>query len=224
MNRILIGVNAILVVAVGFLFYKVNSLNKPSEETEEKQEITETKSKDTASPTPKAVTANIATPPTGKIAYINIDVINEESEEVKDLVAEAKRSKSNIEASIEHLSRQYQTKLQEYEASAKAGVAPPNVMQEKEKEIIAIEKEAQNKQIQADNFAIAINEKNMAFQKNLKDFLMKWNNGRYDYILSYSESVPTMLLGNASLDVTGEVMAKVNEVYLAKKTSGKKKK
>jgi Skp family chaperone for outer membrane proteins len=222
MNKVLIGVNAALVLAVAFLFYKVNSLDGSAESTESK-EVAEVKSKDSVIPEKKIESTGVATPPTGKIAFINIDVINEESEEVKDLVEEAKRSKAGIEGTLERLSQEHAQKMQEYEASAKAGIAPPNVMQEKEKAIIAIEKEAQNKQIQADNLAMKINEKNFAFQQNLKNFLVKWNDGRYDYILSYSESVPTMLLGNASLDVTREVIKMVNEEYMAKKSTAKKK-
>lgn len=222
MNKILIGVNAALVLAVGYLFFKINS---PESEinSEKKEESTQTAKPDTTKNKSALVTPGVATTPTGKIAFINIDIINEESEEIKDLVAEAKRSKSNMEAGIERLSMEYQKKMEEYQTSAKSGIAPQSEMAAKEKEIMAIEKEAQNKQIQIDNFTMAINEKNAAFQQGLKNFLVKWNEGRYDYILTYSDAVPTMLLGNANLDITREVIEKVNEEYLAKKQSKNKK-
>lgn len=222
MNKTLIGVNAVFAIAIAFLFYKVSKVDGGT--------TTETKTETSQSKTPEAPKqSTLSTPgeavtPTGKIAFINIDIINDESEEIKDLVAEAKRSKAAMEGSIERLSMDYQRKMEEYQASAKAGIAPESEMQAKQKEIMAIEKEAQNKQIQIDNFTIAINEKNMAFQQGLKNFLVKWNAGRYDYIFSYSESVPTMLLGNASLDVTKEVISLVNEEYLKRKEESKKKK
>ena len=223
MNKALITLNVILVLAVAFLFYKVNSIGKP-DSSDEKSETEISPKENPSKTTSTLVTPGIATPPTGKIAFINIDVINEESEEVKDLVAEAKRSKSNMEASIERLSMDYQKKMEEYQASAKAGIAPESEMMVKQKEIMAIEKEAQNKQIQIDNFTMSINEKNAAFQQGLKNFLVKWNEGKYDYILTYSDAVPTMLLGNASLDITRAVIGKVNEEYNLKKESAKKKK
>jgi outer membrane protein len=219
MNKGLIGLNAALVIAVAFLFYKVNNLTK-SEEPEKKQEVVKAEE-------PKAktiVTPGESTPATGKIAFINIDVINEQSEEVKDLVTEAKRSKGNMEAGIERLSMEYQKKMEEYQKSAKAGIAPESEMMAKQKEIMEIEKEAQNKQLQIDNFTMSINEKNMNFQNNLKNFLVKWNNGRYDFIFSYSDAVPTMLLGNGTLDVTKEVISQVNDEYLAKKAANSPKK
>ena len=222
MNKVLIGLNAFLVLAVLFLFYKINSIGTDSSNPIKEKEITEPKKSDSLNISKPLV--NIATPPTGKIAFVNIDIINEESIEVGDLVNEAKRSKSNIEASVQHLSMEYQKKMEEYQMSAKAGIAPANEMQAKEKEIMAIENEAKNKQLQMDNLSMSLNEKNAAFQQGLKAFLLKWNEGKYDYILTYSEAVPNMLLGNASLDITREIIGKVNAEYKLKKESSKIKK
>jgi outer membrane protein len=224
MNKILLALNAFLVLAVAFLFYKVNSIGGSSSDNETKKEITENKTEDSTKTTSKIDVINVATPPTGKIAFINIDVINEQSLEIADLVNELKRSKSNIEASVQSLSMQYQKKMQEYEASAKAGIAPQSELEAKGREIQAIEKEAQNKQLQMDNLSMTMNEKNGAFQQGLKAFLVKWNDGRYDYILTYSDAVPTLLLGNASLDITKEVIEKVNAEYKSKKEQSKSKK
>lgn len=221
MNKILLGVNAFLVLAVAFLFYKVNSIGGSAETKDVKKE--NTNSGDSAKKTNTDV-VNVATPPTGKIAFVNIDIINEQSLEVGDMVNELKRSKANIEASVQSLSMQYQKKMQEYEASAKAGIAPQSELEAKGREIQAIEKEAQNKQLQMDNLSMTMNEKNGTFQQNLKSFLVKWNDGKYDYILTYSDAVPTLLLGNASLDITKEIMEKVNAEYKAKKDESKIKK
>lgn len=206
MNKILIGVNATLVIAVAFLFFKLNS-----KQDVVKQDIIESnidQSAKSAKPAEKK-----GTTPTGKIAYVNIDRLNEESLEIADLVAESKRRKAAIEASVENLNMQYQKKVSEYQTSAKAGIAPPAEMQAKEKEIIGIEKEAQNKQLQMENLSLDINDKNASFQKNVRDFLSNWNAGRFDYILSYSEAVPSMLLGNTSLEITNEIITELNNEY-----------
>jgi outer membrane protein len=220
MNKILIGVNAVLVVAVAFLFYKVNTISDKEVASEEKLGKADLAKHDTAAGKPSIVSA--ATPPTGKIAFINIDILNEQCQEVNDLVAEAKSKKANIEASVQSLSVKYQAKMEEYQRSAKAGIAPQSQLDALAKEIQSIEKEAQNKQLQMDNLSDNIGRKNADFQTNLKEFLVRWNDGRYDYILSYSDAVPTMLLGNASLDITREVIDKVNEEYRAKKADLKK--
>lgn len=214
MNKIIIGVNALLIAAVGFLFYKVNTLNGSSQE---KQEIVEEAKTENKSEKEKPLEA-VGNAPTGKIAFVNIDILNDKSLEVIDLIAESKRRKTSIEASVENLSMQYQKKVEEFQMSQKAGIAPQSELEAKAREIQSIEKEAQNKQIQMDNLSIDIGEKNATFQKNVKEFLIKWNNGKYDYILSYSDAVPTMLLGNATLDITNQIVDEFNAEYKARKS------
>ncbi|MEI8137504.1 MAG: OmpH family outer membrane protein, partial [Bacteroidota bacterium] len=212
---VIIGVNALLIAAVGFLFYKVNNLNCTVSETQEI--VGESKTEKTISTKPVEPVGNI---PTGKIAFVNIDILNDKSLEVIDLIAESKRRKASIEASVENLSMQYQKKVEEFQMSQKAGIAPQSELEAKAREIQSIEKEAQNKQIQMDNLTNDIGEKNASFQKNVKDFLIKWNEGKYDYILSYSDAVPTLLLGNATLDITNQIVDQFNAEY--KQRKGKK--
>jgi outer membrane protein len=213
MNKILIGVNVVLVAAVAFLFFKINSLSPatPAAVETEKQALPETKAE------PVATVKQVGNIPTGKIAYINIDELNEKSIEINDMINEAKKRRNNIEGSLENLNMQYQKKMEEYQSSAKAGLASPADMQMKEKEILAIEKEAQNKQLQMENLTMDISEKNTTFQKNVKNFLIKWNAGKFDYILSYSDAVPSMLLGNTSLEITNEVIEELNNEYKQRK-------
>lgn len=220
MNKLLLVLNALLIIAVAFLFYKINSLSgykSGDEKTDVNAEIkTDTVKK-------QIIPVAIGTPPTGKIAYLNLDVLNESSLEVLDLVKEAKNRKAGIEASLETLSMNYQKKMQEYQVSAKAGIASESEMEGKAREIQALEKDAQNKQLQMDNLTNDIGEKNALFQQTIKSFLVKWNSGKYDYILSYSDAVPTMLVGNATLDITTEVVELINNEYKAKKASVSKK-
>ena len=92
MNKIIIGVNALLIAAVGFLFYKVNTLNGSSQE---KQEIVEEAKTENKSEKEKPLEA-VGNAPTGKIAFVNIDILNDKSLEVIDLIAESKRRKTSI--------------------------------------------------------------------------------------------------------------------------------
>lgn len=209
MNKILIGVNAILIAAVVFLFFKVNSLSPAATEASAPDK------EDVAAPKKEPVinVKQVGNAPTGKIAYINIDELNEKSIEINDMINDAKKRRNNIEGSLENLNMQYQKKMEDYQNSAKAGIASQSDMQMKEKEILAIEKEAQNKQLQMESLTMDISEKNTAFQKNVKNYLIKWNEGRFDYILSYSDAVPSMLLGNTSLEITKEIIDALNAEY-----------
>lgn len=219
MNKILIVMTSVLLAAVVFLFVKVFSGHAPAVAG-----TADTPAADTAvtagkNPEPVKQESNV---PTGKIAFVNIDELNEKSLEIKDLVAESKRRQSGIESSVESLQRRYQQKVEEFQRSQQAGIAPESELRAKAKEIEEIEREAANKQMQMDNLTMDISEKNNAFQRTVREFLVKWNNGRYDYILTYSEALPTLLLGNASLEVTDEVIEGLNRDYKTKKSATKK--
>ena len=213
MNKFLISFLALLTFAVIFLFFKLNSLQSSGNKIEESG----IEKSDSIKKGSSKVFNQIESIPTGKIAYLNIDRLNEESLEIADLVSETKRRKANIEASVESLSMQYRKKVEAYQLSAKAGIASQNELKIAENEIMALEKEAQNKQLQMDNLSMDINEKNAKFQKNVRDFLVQWNNGKFDYIFSYSESVPSMLLGNKILEVTDVVIKEINTEYKSRK-------
>lgn len=221
MNKILIAVNVLLLAAVVFLFVKVY---QPAQ-AEVSPEVATEEVPDKKTDMP-ADTSSVKTPvqagnaPTGRIAYVNIDRLNEESLEIIDLIAETTRRKNNIEASMEALNQQYQKKVEDFQMSQKAGIATENDMRMKAREIETIEREAQNKQLQMDNLTMDISEKNMKFQDRVRAFLQKWNAGRYDYILSFSEAAPYLLLGNSALEVTNEVITELNTEYKTRK--GKK--
>jgi hypothetical protein len=214
MNKILLVLNAVLIAAVAFLFFKVNALS--SSKPQAQGQSNDNNSEASSQPSTKAIVpqGNI---PTGKIAFVNIDELNEKSLEINDLITEAKKRRGNFEASLENLNMQYQKKMEEYQISAKAGLTPAIEMQMKEKEILMIEKEAQNKQLQMENLSVDINEKNGAFQKTVRNFLIQWNKGRFDYIFSYSEAIPNMLLGNTNLEITPEIIEQLNNEYKQRK-------
>lgn len=213
MNRLSLALNALLVVAVAFLFYKVYA---PAGEANNAESPAETPATLPAKK-PEPIKA-LGNTPTGKIAYVNIDRLNEESLEISDLVKESKRRKENIEGSMESLNMKYQTKMEEFQLLQKGGIAPKSELEAKAREIQNIELEAQNKQLQMDQLGMDLNRKNESFQQSLRRVLQEWNQGRFDYILSYSETIPTMLIGNAELDITAEVIEAVNKEYKQRKT------
>lgn len=212
MNKLLAALTGILTIVVIVLLMKLYNTPTTTEDNYKSEQATEAEAKKETALPPMP-----SSQPTGKIVYVDIDQLNEQSIEVGDLVRDAKRKKEAIEASMEKLQNDYQRKIQDYQAAAKAGIAPASELQATEREILRMEKEASDKQMQMDNLSIEINDKNAQFQKNVKAFLQKWNNGRYDFILSYSEVVPSMLIGNSTLDVTNEVIEELNKDYKAKK-------
>ena len=135
MNKILIAVNALLVIAVGYLFTQIGGGKTAETNPEEtKDEVKK-----------PVIVENKNVPVTGKIAFINIDQINEKSLFVMDMVKKLEKTKNSIEASLENLGMRYEEKVKDYQSSASAGIIPESELAAKAKEIQSIEKDAQGK-------------------------------------------------------------------------------
>lgn len=212
MNKVLLALNGLLIAAVAFLFFKVSSLSSSADSN------AESKTEDNKTP---VVVENKNVPVTGKIAYINIDKINEQSLFVADMVKKLERTKSSIEASLENLGMKYEEKVKDYQSSASAGIIPENELAAKARDIQAIEKDAQGKRVQMDNLGIELNEKNEVFKAEIKNLILEKYSGKFDYVLTYSENVPLIVYGNPAFDVTDEVIVQINEIYKNKKTAKK---
>ena len=110
MKNVLYAIIAALAICVGILFYQVNSLKSGgSTEIENTAENKETK---------KPVIINSATDPlpNAKIAYINIDTLNEKYLFISDYVKVLKNKRIALESQMQVMSQKFQ---EEYEAFIK---------------------------------------------------------------------------------------------------------
>ena len=113
---------------------------------------------------------------------------------------------------------------QDYESaqqSAQAGLLPPAEMENKKRDLERQQKELENKQIQMDKLAVDMQEKNEQLQHDVKSFLTENYEGKYDFIMAYSNAVPTILLANPKLEITHTVLNALNENYKNSKSAKK---
>ena len=208
MKNISLIINGVLAVAVAILFYQVHSLKNgtiaSSEESTEKAQV-------------KPVILSNSTLADSKIAYVNTDSINEHYQYIADFTKVIRNKKASLEAQMQSMTAKFQGEYEAFQQSAQAGVAPQAELQKQQASLERQQQELSNKELQMQNLGIELEEKNMELNKNVKDYLLKINNGRFDYILSYSDLVPTILLTNPKLDITPEVLKGINEEYNAKK-------
>jgi len=203
MKNISLIINGILAVAVGILFYQVQSL-KVASETE--QESVDTKSKPVIIESSTKLTE-------AKIAYVNTDSINEHYAYIADFTKIIRNKKTALEAQMQSMTAKFQQDYEAFQQSARAGVAPQSELQKQQANLERQQQELANKELQMQNLGVELEEKNMELNKNVKDYLLKINNGRFDYILSYSDVMPTILLANPKLDITAEVLKGINDEY-----------
>jgi outer membrane protein len=213
MKNLSLILNGVLAVAVGILFYQVNSLKNVNGSSATIEESTETPIK----PTITASSTNLGD---AKIAYVNTDSLNEKYDYIADFTKVLRGKKVTLEAQMESMTMKFQKEYQEFQQSAQAGIVPQAQLEKQQQGLERQQQELANKELQMQNLGVELEEKNAELNKNVKEFLKRFNNGKFDYILSYSDMVPTILLTNEKLDITKEVLQGLNAEYQSKK--GKK--
>lgn len=211
MKNISLIINGVLAIAVAILFYQVHSLKNSGVSPDNSSSEVAVK------PTIVTSATNLAD---AKIAYVNTDSINEHYDYIADFTKVIRNKKATLESQMHSMTAKFQQDYEAFQQSAQAGVAPQSELQKQQASLERQQQELANKELQMQNLGIELEEKNMELNKSVKDYLVKINNGRFDYILSYSDLMPTILLTNPKLDITTEVLNGINEEY---KNSKKKK-
>lgn len=200
-------INGILAVAVTILFYQVHSL-KNSGDVSSQNEV------ENKNPIIVTSASNLAD---AKIAYINTDSINEHYAYIADFTKVLKSKKSVIESQMQTLTTRFQKDYESFQQSAQAGIASEADLMKQKSNLERQQQDIANKELQMQNLGIELEEKNIELNKNVKDFLAKYNNGKFDYVLSYSDMMPTILLVNPKLDITNDILKGINQEYKNKK-------
>jgi outer membrane protein len=216
MKNVLYAIIAVLAICVGVLFYQVNSLKNGGSTTTENTSEKEKEIK-------KPVIINSASDPlpNAKIAYINIDTLNEKYLFISDYVKVLKNKRIALESQMQVMSQKFQEEYEAAQQSAQAGLLPPAEMENKKRDLERQQRELENKQIQMDKLGVEMQEKNDQLQRDVKNFLVENYEGKYDFIMAYTIAVPTILLANPKLEITYQVLEALNTEYLKNKSSKK---
>lgn len=209
MKNILYAVMAIMLVCIGILFYQVQSLKAEIGVTSPGS----TESKSNKPDAPLIVNTASDKLPDAKIAFVNIDSLNENYMFISDFVKVLKNKRIALESQMQNLSAKFQQDYEAAQQSAQAGIMPPAELENKKRDLERQQRELENKQIQMDKLALEMQEKNDELQQNVKAFLVEFNQGKYDYIMAYTNTVPTLLLANPKLEITAQVLDALNTAY-----------
>ena len=216
MKNILFGVIAVLGICIGILFYQVQSIKKSISGDEPNVENASNSVK-------KPVIINSANDalPDAKIAYINIDTLNENYLFISDYVKVLKNKRIALETQMQNMTQKFQEDYESAQQSAQAGLLPPAEMENKKRDLERQQRELESKQIQMDKLALDMQEKNEQLQSDVKNFLTQNYEGKYDYIMAYTSAVPTILHVNPKLEITYQVLDALNTNYKNNKSSKK---
>jgi len=204
MNRISIIINSILIIAVGILFFLYAQLKSNS------LEIT---SSESGKSFPKLITDTTLLK-NAKIAYINIDSLNEKYEYIKDKSKEIRSRQSAIEGSLNSMYTTFQQEVADLQQAAQAGIRPESELKKEEARLQQKQMEIANKekQLQVLGEEVAATQSDML--QNVSKFIERYNNNKFDYILAYTtNNISSVLYANSSLEITNEIVNGLNEEY-----------
>lgn len=200
MKNLSLILNAILIAAVGFLFFKVYSGDKSK---------TQVKVADKS-----AASASAAKP---RIAYVELDSLNEH-------IVYIKQKRQSLEAEQKAIESEWTSGMRGLEAQRDNFIKRGNSITQEEAEKFQAQLMQQQQTIEAkkQNSAQKLSEKSYKMmediQKNLKDYLSEYNKAKgYTYILTTGTGLDYMIFKDSTLDITADVIAGMNERLKDKK-------
>lgn len=201
MNKGLLALNVILLAAVGVLFY-LHFSSKKAVVTQKK-----VANKDSL----------LAARPFS-VAYFEMDSIQENTQLVKDAMAEMTKKENAINAELNRLGKNYQDRVLFYQNKYQG---KPDITQQEaeaaQKEIQGLEQNMTNRKNalgqEYDEFVI---QKKMALKKAIEEYVKEYNT-QYNYTYILSDDPGLFYFRDSSFNVTADIIKGLNEKYKANK-------
>ncbi len=194
MKNISIILNAVLIVAVGVLFYLHFSSSKPEAKAKKAK---------------KVETAESAV-----IAYVNIDSLTKNYKFFQDLRELLIQKQQNSEQSLNRKAAAYEKEAMDFQEKIEKHLITQRQAEEMQQKLMSKQqtilklRETLGMQLAQDEAAM-----NKQLHDSINSFLETYNNdGRFKMILSISMG-QNLLYGDESLDITEEVIEGLNERY-----------
>jgi outer membrane protein len=197
-NGILI-LNVVLLALVGVLFYLHFSSNTPSsKKTANNQSTTAVDSKDF------------------KIAYFEMDSVENTFQMVKDVKAELTRKEEAIGTELERLEKTYRNKVSQYQSQAQGNNMTQVQSEMAQRDVMQMQ---QNMQSRRQSLEQEYQDLQMRKLKDVKakieDFLKQYNNDKgYTYIFAYEPGI--FYYKDTTYNITADVIKGLNQQYTKK--------
>lgn len=154
-----------------------------------------------------------------KIVYVNLDVLNEKYEYIKEVSASAKADQKALE-------NQYRTKAQKleedyaiFQQKAQQGLLSENQINTEQEAFMKRKEDLDQLEYKNQALMERIQEKTDEMNENLKAYIKEYNKqSNYQYVFAFSSSpLSQLLLVDDGLDITQEILDGLNAQYRASK-------
>lgn len=214
MKNISLALNIVLLIAVGFLYYKQFS----GRNTSSPAAISAHDSSGTSSQTPAIVPVINTAPKDVRIVFVNADSIFAKYEYAKKTKAAGDSRVANYQKTYQDKAAAFQKDYNDYMEKAGAGgytkeqgTAIEASLQKRRDEIVEMQ---QNQ----DKVLGDVEKINTDVQKNIYDYLSRFNKEHgYYCVFAYTKTGGGVLGVDNSLDVTTQVLAGLNNEYNSRK-------
>lgn len=147
-----------------------------------------------------------------KVAYVNIDTLQNNLEFFKTKKSEFDKKESAAKAELAGMQQNLQNEYVAFQKAVQAGTLTQADGEAKQKRLGQLQENLQAKQanLEAD-FGKQLDDFNKELKKRLDDYLTKYNKDKnYDFILSHGIG-SQILLANPAYDITADVIKGMNE-------------
>lgn len=148
-----------------------------------------------------------------KIAYVNIDSLEEHYELLKSKRADFKKQQEQMEGELQASYQQMQQKAEGVQKKAQAQTITESEYKTAEKELMLMQQSLESrKQSLTDKLLKQQEEFSKELKKNLDTYLESYNKDKhYDFILSYSAGGGSPIMyANKQYEITNDVIAGMN--------------
>ena len=215
MNKnISLVLNVVLAVAVAILYYLHFSSSPASDDVATHIDTTAA-----AKPivlTPKEIKES-------KMVYVNLDVLNEQYDYIKEVNAAAKRELSSLESQYQKKGQKLQEDYMLFQQQAQGGQLSDNQIAAKEQELTKRKEELDQLELRSQQMMDEMQQRSEEMNISIKDYLKEYNkNSNYTFVMAYiAGPLSPVLIANDSLDITKEILDGLNAQYKASKGAKK---
>lgn len=152
--------------------------------------------------------------PSLRIAYVNIDTFENHYVYLKDKREAFEKKKNDMEAELQRSAAQFQNAMIAFQKKAQSGAMTQTEGEAEQRRLGQMQQSLESRQQTLEQQLMKEqNDFNQELKKRLDTFLAGYNKDKgYDYIFSFSEAAPLMLLYvNPALDITQDVIAGMNK-------------
>ena len=211
-------INIVLIAAVAILFYLNISLKKNVEALGGA-----TNNPAAVLQTPATLADNNVDLKNAKIAYLNIDSLDYKYQYIVDNSKEYANKQMALESQLNSMAAKFQADYQDFQQAAQAGVRGEAELNKQKSQLEQQQYDVAAKQKQLENLGEEIAKKRGDMLKRVSNFIARYNNGKYDYILAYTTAnISSVLYAKPGLDITKEIVDGLNTEYKTQKSSTKK--